>query len=124
MKDSRRKTTVQSLQRGLEILVAVAQADRPLGITELSRQFGLAKGSISRLVATLVEQSLVTRDAETAKYRLSMKVWELGNGAVSRLDIRDIARPVMEALNGATQETVHLTVLTEKGQIVGSPQAW
>jgi DNA-binding IclR family transcriptional regulator len=115
---SRRKTTVQSLMRGLEILVAVARADRPLGITELSRQFGLAKGSISRLVATLVEQSFLIRDPETAKYRLSMKVWELGNGAVSRLDIRDIARPVMEALNGATQETIHLTVLTEMGQIV------
>ena len=50
----KRKTTVQSLQRGLEILVAVAQADWPLGVTELSRHFGLAKGSISRLVATLV----------------------------------------------------------------------
>lgn len=118
MAGSRRKTTVQSLQRGLEVLVAVARADRPLGITELARQFGLAKGSISRLVATLVEQSFLIRDPETAKYRLSMKVWELGNGAVSRLDIRDIARPVMEALNGATQETVHLTVLTEKDQIV------
>jgi DNA-binding IclR family transcriptional regulator len=115
---NKRRTTVQSLERGLEILVAIAQADRPLGITELSRQFGLAKGSISRLVATLVEQSFLTRDPETAKYRLSMKVWELGNGAVSRLDIRGIARPVMEALNGATQETVHLTVLTEGDEMV------
>lgn len=118
MAGQERKTTVQSLQRGLEILVAVAQADRPLGITELSRQFGLAKGSISRLVATLVQQSFLTRDPETAKYRLSMKVWELGNGAVSRLDVRDLARPVMEALNAATHETVHLTVLTEGGEMV------
>lgn len=118
MTGSKRKTKVQSLQRGLEILAAVARADRPLGITDLSRQFGLAKGSISRLVATLVEQSFLTRDPETAKYRLSMKLWELGNGAVSRLDIRDIARPVMEALNGATQETVHVTMLTERDEMV------
>jgi IclR family KDG regulon transcriptional repressor len=114
----KRRTTVQSLQRGLEILVAVAQEDRPLGITELSRRFGLAKGSISRLVSTLVEQSFLTQDPETAKYRLSMKVWELGNGAVSRLDIRDVARPAMEALNAATHETVHLTVLTERDEMV------
>ena len=114
----KRKTTVQSLQRGLEILVAVAQADRALGITELSRQFGLAKGSISRLVATLVQQSFVTRDPETAKYRLSTRVWELGVGAVSQLDVRGIARPVMETLNAATQETVHLTVLTESDEMV------
>src|SRR3990170_6463184 len=102
---NKRKTTVQSLQRGLEILVAVAQAKRALGITELSQQFGLAKGSISRLVATLVQQSFLTRDPETAKYRLSTRVWELGVGAVSQLDVRGIARPVMETLNAATQET-------------------
>ena len=61
MADSKRKTTVQSLQRGLEILVAVAQADQAVGITDLSRQFGLAKGSISRLVTTLVQKSFLTR---------------------------------------------------------------
>ena len=118
MANNRRKTTVQSLQRGLEILVAVAQADRPLGITELSRQFGLAKGSISRLVATLTQQAFLIRDPETAKYRVSMKVWELGNGAMSRFDVRAIARPVMAELNAATQETVHLTVLTEGDEMV------
>ena len=118
MAGSKRKTTVQSLQRGLEILVAVAQADRPVGITDLSRQFGLAKGSISRVVATLVEQSFLTRDPETAKYQLGIKLWELGNGAVSRLDIRKLARPIMVALNDVTQETVHLTVLTENDKMV------
>ncbi|MSP98506.1 MAG: IclR family transcriptional regulator [Betaproteobacteria bacterium] len=118
MADPKRKTTVQSLQRGLEILVAVAQANRALGITELSRQFGLAKGSISRLVATLAQQSFLTRDPETAKYRLSTRIWELGIGALSQLDVRGVARPAMEALNAATRETVHLTVLTESDEMV------
>jgi IclR family transcriptional regulator, KDG regulon repressor len=113
-----RRTTVQSLQRGLEILTAVAHAGRPLGITELSRQFGLAKGSISRIVTTLQQQAFLVRDPETAKYRLGMKVWELGNGALARLDVRELARPVMESLNTATQETVHLTVLTESDRMV------
>ena len=113
-----RRTTVQSLQRGLDVLCAVALADRPVGITELSKRFGLAKGSISRLVATLVERQFLTRDPETAKYRPSLKVWELGNGAVARLDIRDIARPVMEALCDATSETVHLTVANDDGDMV------
>ena len=118
MADYGRRTTVQSLQRGLEILVAVAQANRALGITELSQQFGLAKGSISRLVTTLVQQSFLTRDPETAKYRLSTRVWELGIGALSQLDVRGIARPVMVTLNAATRETVHLTVLTESNEMV------
>ena len=116
--DQQRKTTVQSLRRGLEILVAVAQANRALGITELSRQCGLAKGSISRLVATLARQSFLTRDPDRAEYRLSTKIWELGIGALSQLDVRSVARSAMEALNAETRETVHLTVLTESDEMV------
>ena len=37
---------------------------------------------------------------------------------MSRLDVRGIARPVMERLNAATQETVHLTVLAESDEMV------
>lgn len=116
--DSVRKTTVQSLERGLEILTAIARAGRPLGITELARQFGLAKGSISRIVTTLAKQAFLVRDPATAKYRIGMKVWELGNGALARLDVRELARPAMDALNAATLETVHLTVLTEGDRMV------
>lgn len=118
MTEEKRAATVQSLEHGLRILMAVSAADRGLGITDLSRQLGLAKGSISRLVATLVHSSFLVRDAVTAKYRLSTRVWELGNKAVARLDLRQIARPVMEELNRATQETAHITVLTEDGQMV------
>jgi DNA-binding IclR family transcriptional regulator len=109
---------VQSLQRGLEILVAVADAEQPLGISELSRQFGLAKGSISRLVTTLAQQEFLTRDPATAKYHVGIKVWQLGNGAMSRLDVRAIARPIMVELNTLTQETVHLTVITDSDEMV------
>lgn len=118
MSIKKRENTVQSLGHGLEILTAISTADQGLGITDLSRHLGLAKGSISRLVATLTQESFLVRDPQTAKYRLSTKVWELGNKAVSRLDLRDIARPVMDELNAATHETVHITVLTEEGQMV------
>lgn len=113
-----RKTTVQSLERGLEILTAIGRSAEPLGITELARQFGLAKGSVSRIVEALHNQAFVVRDPVTAKYRVSMKVWELGSGALAKLDVRQLARPVMVALNSATGETVHLTVLTESDRMV------
>lgn len=109
---------MQSLEHGLAILCAVSAAERGMGITDLSRHLGLAKGSISRLVATLARASFLVRDPDTAKYRLSTKVWELGNKAVARLDLRDIARPVLEAVNRATQETTHITVLTDEGQMI------
>jgi DNA-binding IclR family transcriptional regulator len=118
MSAEKRDNTVQSLRNGLSVLTVLADADQGLGITDLSRQLKLAKGSISRLVATLVEQGFVVRHPLTAKYRLSTKLWELGIKAVAGLDLRDVARPVLERLHEATQETVHITILTEEGQMV------
>lgn len=115
---TRRRDTVQSLERGLEILAVLSTAGGPLGITDLSRRLGLAKGSISRLVATFVQQKYLVRDRETAKYRLGMRIFELGHMAVADVDVRDLARPVMARLHAATRETVHLTVLTDEGHMV------
>ena len=118
MASTRRRNTVQSLERGLDILEALSTADRQLGITDLSRSLGLAKGSIARLVATFVKTGYLARDPRTAKYRLGMKIFEVGHRAVAGMDLRDVAQPVMERLHAATQETVHLTVLTDDGYMV------
>ncbi|MBI4591725.1 MAG: IclR family transcriptional regulator [Candidatus Rokubacteria bacterium] len=113
-----RHKTVKSLERGLDILETLSTAGRALGITDLSRRLGLAKGSVARLVATFVQRNYLSRNRETAKYRIGMRIWELGQGAVAALDVRNVAHPVMEQLHAATQETVHLTVLTEEGSMV------
>ena len=114
---SRRKT-VQSLERGLGILEELSTAGRPLGITDLSRRLGLSKGSVSRFVATLVQRNYVFRDPETAKYRLGLRVFELGHMAVAKLGVRELAQPVMTRLHAATWETIHLTILSDEGYIV------
>ena len=113
-----RRNTVQSLERGLDLLEALSTADRQLGITDLSRRLGLAKGSIARLVATFVKTGYLVRDPQTAKYRLGMKIFEVGHCAVAGMHLRDVALPVMERLHAATHETVHLTVLTDDGYMV------
>lgn len=118
MANRRRSGTVKSLEHGLDLLAALSTAGRPLGITELSCCLGLAKGSIARLVATFVQRNYVARDPKTAKYRLGLRIWELGHGALADLDVRDLAQPVMEQLHAATHETVHLTVLTDEGYMV------
>ncbi|MHA1554281.1 MAG: IclR family transcriptional regulator [Alphaproteobacteria bacterium] len=118
MANNPRRNTVQSLERGLGVLEAVSAANGPIGITELSRQLGLAKGSVSRLVTTLVKLNFLVRDPETRKYQLGLKLWELGSKSITRLDIRGVARPVMEELHRVTGETVHLTVLSSEGKMV------
>jgi DNA-binding IclR family transcriptional regulator len=112
------RNTVHSLVRGLSVLEVIAAANGPVGITDLSRQLGLAKGSIARLVATLVQMNYLFRDPETRKYRLGLKLWELGSKSITGMDILSVARPVMEELHNETGETVHLTVLSSDGRMV------
>ncbi len=66
MANPKRKNTVQSLDRGIEVLNAVSLADRPVGITDLSRELGLAKGSIARLVNTLAQHGFLVQDPQTS----------------------------------------------------------
>jgi DNA-binding IclR family transcriptional regulator len=118
MANNLRRNTVQSLERGLGVLEAVSAANGPVGITKLSRELSLAKGSVSRLVTTLVKLKFLVRDPETRKYQLGLKLWELGSKSITRLDIRGVARPLMEELHQFTGETVHLTVLSSEGKMV------
>jgi DNA-binding IclR family transcriptional regulator len=116
--NNQRRKTVQSLGRGLDILSVVSTATEPVGITDLSRRLKLAKGSIARLVATLVEHDCLVRDPDTAKYQLGMKIWEIGHRALAGLDLRGVARPAMAQLHSATRDTTHLSVLSDAGEMV------
>ncbi|KAB2851567.1 MAG: IclR family transcriptional regulator [Hyphomicrobiaceae bacterium] len=118
MANTERANTVHSLERGLAVLQAVAMAADPIGITDISRKLGLAKGSVARLVATLVNLNFLVQACDSRKYQLGLKLWELGSRSISRLSILDIARPVMKELHEETGETVHLTILSDKGTMV------
>ena len=118
MNNNKRSTTVKSLARGLDLLALIAEADKPLGITDLSRRMGLAKGSVSRIVTTLVQERFVTRDPESARYRAGIRLWELGLRAIESLDFREVARPIMKEINTRTREGVHISVINDNGQMV------
>lgn len=118
MENTERSNTVHSLERGLAVLQVVASAGGPIGITDISRKLGLAKGSVARLVATLVKLDYLVQASDSRKYRLGLKLWELGSRSISRLSVLDVARPVMRELHDETAETVHLTILSDKGTMV------
>ena len=98
-----------SLAKGLAILQALAEAEAPRGISELARQFGIAKSGVHRLLRLLMEAGWVRQDAEW-RYAPTSKIWELGNRVAERIDLRKLAAPVMRDLLSATGETVYLSV--------------
>jgi IclR family acetate operon transcriptional repressor len=100
---------VAALGRSLAILDALA-AGGELGTNELARRVGTAPSTVSRQLGSLVEARLVEHVAGTGRYRLGLRVVELATAVLARLDVRTVARPHLEALVEALDETATLSV--------------
>jgi IclR family transcriptional regulator, KDG regulon repressor len=95
----------------VRLLEAFAAGPAEYGISELSRQVGLSKSTVHRLVATLVEVGWLERNPTLDKYRLGLKLFELGSAVAARLEVRECALPLMHDLVQRVGETVHLAIL-------------
>ncbi|MDQ3486088.1 MAG: IclR family transcriptional regulator, partial [Actinomycetota bacterium] len=88
-----------------------------LGNNEIARLTGVNPSTVSRLLATLEGDELVTRMEETGRFRLGPRLVELGNAALARIDLRQLSRPHLEALTRSTGETATLSVPYQQGTI-------
>jgi DNA-binding IclR family transcriptional regulator len=101
---------VAAVERAISVLEALADGSPELGTNELARRTGLNASTVSRLLATLAGAGLVEHQPETGRYRLGVRLVQLGNAALARLDIRAVVRPHLEGLVEATGETATLSV--------------
>lgn len=105
-----------TLAKGLDVLEALSDVEET-GLTELARRQGVSGPTLFRILATLTAHGYVHKSAG-GRYRLTLKVWEIGAKAVRRLPLRDLARPFMEKMATETEETVHLSVLRGDGIVI------
>jgi len=100
---------VAAVERALAVVDALADGGEELGTNELARRTGINASTVSRLLATLAAAGIVEHVAATGRYRLGLRLLQLGNTVLARLDLRDLARPHLQALVDATGETATLS---------------
>jgi DNA-binding IclR family transcriptional regulator len=100
-----------AVERALAMLEAVAQESDGLSNAEISRKLQIPKSSASYILRTLEKQAYLKRDAETGKYRVGLKILSLSRGALSGIDVREVALPIMRHLMEKTNLTCHLAIL-------------
>ncbi|MCL5962121.1 MAG: IclR family transcriptional regulator [Chloroflexi bacterium] len=112
MENARNRTSaLGAVDKALQILAVFSSAAPELGISELAERLGLPNSTIHRLAGRLLVAGFLAQNETNRKYRLGLRIFELGSLLISQLDVRDLARPYLEHLAAATGETVHLSVL-------------
>ena len=108
---------VQSVDRALSILEVLSDYSEGLGVTEISDKIGLHKSTVHRLLGTLIYKGYVVQDAESNKYKITLKLFELGNKKVENMDILAASKPYTRELMEKVNEVVHF-VIREGNNIV------
>ncbi len=80
-----------------------------LNLNEMIQLSGIPKTSVHRMVGSLEDMGFLQRDHE-GKYALGLVFLQFGNLVAERLDIRNIALPIMRELRERVGEAVHLVV--------------
>jgi DNA-binding IclR family transcriptional regulator len=93
----------------LALLAAFDRGHRELTLTELSRRAGVSLATTHRRARELVEWGALEQ-LEDGRYRIGLRLWELGSLAPRGQQLREVALPFMEDLYVVTRENVQLAV--------------
>jgi DNA-binding IclR family transcriptional regulator len=101
---------IQSLARGLKILELLGESQEGTSITELAEILNVDKASASRLVSTLAHYGYAEKDSVTRRFHLGPRVVSLSRSVLTRLPLREAAKPFLRLLMERTGECAHLAV--------------
>jgi len=105
------RTQAKSARRALDLLETLAEERDGLASVDLAQRLELPKSSLHELLDVLTSRGYVLLDAETRRYSLGVRVWELGQAFIRYRELVRIAQPVMERIGRTLNETVQLSVL-------------
>jgi IclR family pca regulon transcriptional regulator len=100
----------QSLERGLAILACFTPERPVLGIADIADELGMSRSTTHRYVITLVALGYLEQGA-SRKYRLGLRVTDLGMSALNSTGLREHSQPYLEELRQRTSYTVNMAVL-------------
>lgn len=103
------KSPIQVIDRMMKLLDVLAQHPEPIGLKQIAQVTGLHPSTAHRILSAMTADRIVDR-VEPGAYRLGMRLLELGNLVKSRINVRELALPVMRELHAQTGETVNLSV--------------
>lgn len=111
MKDGdNNRQSVKSLFKMLDVLECFSSAERELSVVEIASRTGFPRTTVHRIVDSLREVGFLDQEASRDRYRLGLKLFELGSSALMNLPLYREAPPFVDTLSKLTGDDVHLCI--------------
>ena len=107
----------QSLGKALQIFEVLARQTAPMRLQELARELNMPDSTLLRFLNTMIDYGYVAKDAETARYGLTLKLAQLGSRVQSNYPYQKSIHPYLEEVSRELQEPVSLCV-EQDGSVV------
>ena len=112
--------SIQSVDRALQILALFSHRCPVLGVTEISRALDLSKGTVHGLIRTLLRQGFLQQDLPSRKYRLGLKIYELGIILAGTLEINQKSAGLINQLAKTAQRIVRVAIWDGDSMVITS----
>ena len=99
--------SVQSIERALDIIEALADYHDGLGVTEIATRIGLNKSTVHRILSTLMARGYVSK-TDKGTYRLGINLIEVVSCYINNLELQTEARPYVAQTTAELGLTSHL----------------
>jgi len=106
-----------SLQQALRVLMYIDERAPEAGVNELAAELGLSKATVHRLLHTMQRFDLIEQDAQGERFRLGLKLQQLGSRAVASRTLRSEAHRFLLEMSRRSRETVSLATPAPGGAI-------
>ncbi len=110
--------TIKSVEKALQLLNTIAAHGDWIGVRELARLAGLKAPNAQNILKTLQKTGYLEFDEQTRRYRLGLTVLRLAEGLDPVRQVGDFARPYVDELSEAYDETVAVFILLQRQMVV------
>lgn len=101
---------IQSVVVGSRILEALTYRNGAMSLTEIAKAAEMAPAKAHRYLVGFVTSGLIVQNEISGHYDLGPLALDLGLAAIRRLDVVELAYPMMVAMRDETNETMSLAV--------------
>ena len=109
---------VPALDRTLDILETLSDADAGMTLSALSQKLQLPKNAVFRITQTLLARGYLYRNEKSMAFSVTPKLLRLVSSRGKRPSLSDAAKPHMQKLRDLTRETIQLGVMSGREGVI------